>query len=109
MSKPGDKGRGDSRPPLLVAHEWLTQITTVVAEMVLPGLAGHWLDRRWGTEFLALIGFALGLTVGIWHLIVITRPRTTGRGGNQSSGNLRPGIDHPDEDRQVEDRQVGED
>jgi hypothetical protein len=58
--------------------EWVSQITTVVAVMVLPGLAGQWLDDRWGTGFLALVGFALGLTVGIWHLITMTRPR--GRG-----------------------------
>jgi len=75
---------GDSRPPLAVAMEWVSQITTVVAEMVLPGLAGHWLDHRWGTQFLALLGFALGLTIGIWHLIAMTRPRTT---SPTSSGN----------------------
>jgi hypothetical protein len=69
---------GDPRPPLAVAMEWVSQITTVVAEMVLPGLAGGWLDNRWGTGFLALLGFALGLTVGIWHLIVMTRPRVEG-------------------------------
>jgi hypothetical protein len=74
---------GESRPPLAVAMEWVSQITTVVAEMVLPGLAGQWLDDRWGTGFLALIGFALGLTVGIWHLIAMTRPKTGGTGKDQ--------------------------
>lgn len=67
---------GDRRPPLAVAMEWVSQITTVVAEMVLPGVAGQWLDQRWNTRFLALSGFALGLTVGIWHLIAMTKPRT---------------------------------
>jgi hypothetical protein len=67
---------GDPRPPLAVAMEWVSQITTVVAEMVLPGLAGEWLDDRWGSSYLALVGFALGLTVGIWHLITMTRPRS---------------------------------
>jgi hypothetical protein len=55
--------------------EWVSQITTVVAEMVLPGLAGQWLDRRWGTKFIGLTGFGLGLTVGIWHLLAMTRSR----------------------------------
>ena len=86
MSKLEDKGRDDSRPPLLVAQEWLTQITTVVLEMLLPGLAGQWLDHRWGTKFLTLVGFALGLTVGIWHLIAMTRPKTSATGQDQSSG-----------------------
>jgi len=58
--------------------EWVSQITTVVAEMVLPGLAGQWLDQRWGTEFIGLLGFALGLTVGIWHLLAMTRARNAG-------------------------------
>jgi hypothetical protein len=58
--------------------EWVSQITTVVAEMVLPGLAGQWLDQRWGTKFIGLLGFALGLTVGIWHLLAMTRSRNAG-------------------------------
>lgn len=37
--------------------------------MILPGLGGHWLDERWGTEFLTLVGFGLGLTAGIWRLL----------------------------------------
>ena len=74
--------------------EWVSQITTVVAEMVLPGLVGQWLDHRWGTKFLTLVGFALGLTVGIWHLIAMTRPKTGGDGKDQSSDNNQsPGSD----------------
>lgn len=85
---------GESRPPLAVAMEWVSQITTVVAEMVLPGLAGQWLDNRWGTKFLTLVGFALGLTVGIWHLIAMTRPKTGEAGKDQSSGkDQSPGND----------------
>ena len=41
-------------------------------EMVLPGLAGLWLDERFGTRFLVMVGFAVGLVVGIWHLIWMT-------------------------------------
>ena len=79
---------GDRRPPLAVAMEWVSQITTVVAEMVLPGLAGQWLDQRWGTKFIGLLGFALGLTVGIWHLLAMTRARNPGpsRGRTESGG-----------------------
>jgi hypothetical protein len=65
----------DKRPPMAVAMEWVSQITTVVAEMVLPGVGGQWLDNKWGTNFLGLLGFALGLPLGIWHLIQMTRPR----------------------------------
>jgi hypothetical protein len=55
--------------PLALAIEWVAKITTVALEMVLPGLGGLWLDKQWGTPFLGLAGFALGLTVGIWHLL----------------------------------------
>jgi hypothetical protein len=67
---------------MAVAMEWVAQITTVVAEMVLPGVAGQWVDKHWGTKFIALVGFGLGLTVAIWHLLAMTRPRP---GGQSSS------------------------
>ncbi|MGE5194167.1 MAG: hypothetical protein ACM3U2_16850 [Deltaproteobacteria bacterium] len=88
---------GDRRPPLAVAMEWVSQITTVVAEMVLPGLAGQWLDRRWGTKFLGLTGFGLGLTVGIWHLLAMTRSRNAGPPAKRSdSGGATDTKDTPD-------------
>jgi hypothetical protein len=52
--------------------EWVAKITTVALEMVLPGIFGQWLDGRWGTSFLGLLGFALGVTLGIWHLLRMT-------------------------------------
>jgi len=51
----------------------VSRVTTVVFEMLLPGLAGHWLDRRWGTDYWALIGFAIGLPLGMWHLLTMVR------------------------------------
>ena len=58
---------------MAVAMEWVSRITTISLEMVLPGIAGQWLDQKWGTSFLALAGFALGLTTGIWHLLAISK------------------------------------
>jgi hypothetical protein len=65
---------------------WVSQITTIAAEMVLPGLAGQWLDKRWGTNFLVLVGFALGLTTGIWHLIAMTKPRSSSGSSRKPEG-----------------------
>lgn len=62
----------DQPSPEGLAFEWVSRILAVAAEMVLPGLAGQWLDRRWGTNFLVLIGFALGISLGIWHLLMMT-------------------------------------
>ena len=67
-------GSPEKRSPLAEAVQWVSRITTVALEMVLPGLAGHWLDQRLGTGFLVLVGFVLGLTCGLWHLLAMTRP-----------------------------------
>ena len=60
----------------------------VSLEMVLPGLAGWWLDGKTGAGLFAGIGFAIGLVVGVVHLIAMTRPlarqsRSTGKHSNQ--------------------------
>jgi cyanate permease len=74
-----------SRHPYAVAMAWVSRITTVALEMVLPGLVGIWLDRRWGTSpWITLLGFGLGMTLAIWHLIQMTR------GSNSKGGSQRP-------------------
>ena len=46
----------------------------VSLEMVLPGIAGYWLDKWLGTRVLfMLLGFALGCTASMYHLIQLTR------------------------------------
>lgn len=46
----------------------------VSLEMVLPGLAGLWLDKLLGTEVLfMLIGFVVGGTASFAHLIKMAR------------------------------------
>jgi hypothetical protein len=75
--------------PVALAIEWVAKITTVGLEMVLPGIFGQWLDERWGTRFLGLAGFALGITVGIWHLLRMTPrnpPRSRQADRHDSSG-----------------------
>lgn len=68
------------RPPLVVGIEWVSQITTVCLEMVLPAWGGHWLDGKWGTSpWLVIIGVVLGFTVGMWHLLALVKPRSGDR------------------------------
>lgn len=44
--------------------------------MVLPGLVGYWADTRLGTRpVLTILGFALGMTYGIWELVRMGRRR----------------------------------
>jgi Putative F0F1-ATPase subunit Ca2+/Mg2+ transporter len=50
----------------------------VSMEMVLPGLAGHWLDDCLGTKVLfMLLGFSVGGTAAVVHLIHMTRAEAT--------------------------------
>ena len=79
----------DERPPLVVALEWVSKITAVAIEMVVPGIIGAWLDQRWGTSFLVLVGFAIGLGVGIWHLLILT-------GTGNSKGSKQPDSEKTD-------------
>ena len=58
---------------------WVAKITTVALEMVLPAALGAWADDRWGTSFLALLGLAVGVTVGIWHLVQMTKGQSQKR------------------------------
>jgi len=55
--------------------QWVSMITTVALEMVLPAVGGIWLDRQLGTRFLGLLGLALGIPLGLWHLVRMTQPR----------------------------------
>jgi hypothetical protein len=69
----------DDRHPMAVAYGWASRITGVSLEMVVPGLFGLWLDFRLGTVCLfTLIGFAGGMSYGLWHLIRMTSPSTGG-------------------------------
>lgn len=73
--------------------EWVARITTIGLEMSLPAIGGHYLDQRWGTQYWALIGLVVGVTVGLWHLVQMTRPAKgrIGAGGDRAGGNKTSG------------------
>ena len=67
----------DDRSQMARAYQWATRIMVVSLEMVLPGLAGYWLDLHLGTVVLfTLIGFGVGTTSAVVHLIQMTRADT---------------------------------
>lgn len=43
-----------------LAWEWVSRVLAICVVMVLPGLGGGWLDRRYGTGYWTLAGFAFG-------------------------------------------------
>lgn len=59
--------------PMTEAMEWVSRILAVAAAMVLPGVAGQWLDKRLGTGFLGLVGFAVGVVSGLAYLLAVTK------------------------------------
>ena len=65
---------GPGRSPIATAYQWATRIIVVALEMVLPGMAGLWVDKQIGTVVLfMLIGFGFGCTGAVIHLIQMTR------------------------------------
>jgi hypothetical protein len=80
MKVPSD----DGRHPMAVAMEWVARIMAAAMLMVLPGLGGQWLDRRLSTQWIGLAGLALGLSVSIYYLLAVTRPRN-GTGGHSAN------------------------
>ena len=68
-----DRPSADDRSAVSLAVAWGTRVTAIAAEMVVPGLIGHWIDTKLGVPLVfMLIGFALGITTAIMQLIRIT-------------------------------------
>jgi hypothetical protein len=66
----------DQRSPTAIAYQWASRIITISIEMVLPGLAGYWLDQRIGlVPLFTVVGFGGGLVIGMWHLIRMSSAR----------------------------------
>jgi len=63
--------------------EWVSKITTVALEMVLPGIGGRYLDQRFGTQHWALVGLVVGFSVGMWHLLQMTKVKPRAGGDEQ--------------------------
>ena len=66
--------RRDSEPPMAVAAYWVSRVTNISLEMVLPAGLGFWLDRRWGTEpWLLSVGACLGMVVAMVSLVRLSQ------------------------------------
>ena len=66
--------QSDDRPPMAVAMQWVSQITTVALEMVLPAVLGLWVDGKWNTEpWFLICGAVGGFALGMWHLLQMAK------------------------------------
>lgn len=59
--------------PIAAAIAWVSRITTIALAMVVPGVAGGWLDKRLGTSWIAAVGLAIGLAGGLAMLVNLTK------------------------------------
>lgn len=83
----------EHRPPLAEAMEWSSRITTVALEMVIPAVAGRWLDQKLGTRVVfVIVGAALGMTMAIIHLLRMTsaQPKSGPQESTRSDERKRP-------------------
>jgi hypothetical protein len=62
--------------PVGEALAWASRIMAVGLAMVLPAVAGGWLDARLGTGFLAPAGLVVGFVAGLAWLVQLTRKRS---------------------------------
>lgn len=66
-----------------LAMDWVSRVLAICVVMVLPGLGGAWLDKRFGMSCWTLVGFVLGFVSGFTALILLVkrdddRPRKPG-------------------------------
>lgn len=60
---------------MALASQWVARIFAISLLMILPGVAGQWLDVRLGTKFLALLGFGLGFCAGFIGLLALVNSK----------------------------------
>jgi F0F1-type ATP synthase assembly protein I len=74
VASPPERDPENGRSSLAIAYTWAWRVIAISLEMVVPGLAGYWIDTQLGTKALFMIlGFVIGMTVAILHLVQIAR------------------------------------
>lgn len=65
---------GDDRPPMAIAMQWVSRITTISMTMGLPPLAGSWLDQKWGiAPWLTVVGGVIGFLAAMAQLLQLAK------------------------------------
>ncbi len=60
------------------ALAWVSRITTISLQMVVPAVIGYWIDRRLTTiPLFTLFGSALGMVSGMLQLVRITKEQNS--------------------------------
>lgn len=60
----------DDRSPTAKALSTVSHITSISLMMVIPAIAGYFIDQRLGTSILfTALGLVAGMAVSIWQLV----------------------------------------
>lgn len=66
--------RPNQSSPLAIGLQWVSRITALALEFVLPLVAGHLIDARLDTAPLAtIVGACLGFALGLYHVIQLAK------------------------------------
>jgi F0F1-type ATP synthase assembly protein I len=66
------------------AAAWIGRVFATIIFMVGPGVLGFWMDRQFGTKFLAAIGFVVGMVLGTTALLILANVKRTLPKGEQT-------------------------
>jgi F0F1-type ATP synthase assembly protein I len=82
-----ESDRGDQQRQQSLALNWVSRVLAICVVMVLPGIGGGWLDRRFGTGYWTVIGFVFGFASGFTALILLVK---RDGGGSEQTRSERP-------------------
>ncbi len=74
----------------------VSRAIVVMILMLLPGIAGSYLDKYLGTQFFVLVGFVLGIAIAIFGLLYVARIADLAA---QKSRDVRHKIDSSDNEK----------
>lgn len=63
----------DERSPLAIAMSMTSRVTTISLMTAMPGIAGAWIDSRWGTSLFLPLGIVLGFIFGTFQLVQLAK------------------------------------
>lgn len=84
-TKQNDSKKKESQRVWEDTTQWMSRTIAVCLLMFAPGLLGFALDKRWGTSFLGVAGFVIGITLGTFMLLVLLKQFGPKAGGKPLS------------------------
>ena len=65
--------RDEDRKSVQASLNTFSRVIAVMVLMLSPGLVGYFLDNWIGTQFLMVVGFAIGIILAVFGLILVVK------------------------------------